>query len=69
MRAALERAHFYPDGGGYYLREAIAKKSGLRRENIILGYGSNEIIEFLGHAFLRPGDEVITSDHAFAVYR
>ncbi len=68
MRAALERAHFYPDGGGYYLREAIAEKFGLRRENVILGNGSNEIIEFIGHAFLRPGDEVITSDHAFAVY-
>ncbi len=69
MRDTLERAHFYPDGGGYYLREAIAEKVGLRRENIILGCGSNEIIEFLGHAFLQPGDEVVTSDHAFAVYR
>ena len=68
MHAALERAHFYPDGGGYYLREAIAEKFGLRRENVILGCGSNEIIEFLGHAFLRPGDNVVTSEHAFAVY-
>lgn len=68
MRATLERANFYPDGGGYYLREAIAAKFGLGRENVILGNGSNEIIEFLGHAFLRPGDEVVTSDHAFAVY-
>ena len=69
MRAALDRAHFYPDGGGYYLREAIAQRFGLQRENVILGSGSNEIIEFIGHAFLRPGDEVVTSDHAFAVYR
>ncbi len=68
MHAALERAHFYPDGGGYYLREAIAQKFGLRRENVMLGNGSNEIIEFIGHAFLRPGTEVITTDHAFAVY-
>ena len=68
MHAMLERAHFYPDGGGYYLREAIAEKFGLRRENVMLGNGSNEIIEFLGHAFLRPGDEVVTSEHAFAVY-
>ena len=68
MHAMLERAHFYPDGGGYYLREAIAEKFGLKRENVILGNGSNEIIEFLGHAFLRPGDEVVTSEHAFAVY-
>ena len=69
MHAALDRAQLYPDGGGYYLREAVAEKFGLARENIILGNGSNEIIEFLGHAFLRPGDEVVTADHAFAVYR
>lgn len=69
MRDALERAHFYPDGGGYYLREAIAEKFGLKRENVILGAGSNEIIEFIGHAFLRPGEEIITSRHAFVVYK
>jgi histidinol-phosphate aminotransferase len=69
MHAALERAHFYPDGGGYYLREAIAGKTGLKRGNIMLGNGSNEIIEFVGHAFLRPGDEVVTAKHAFVVYK
>ena len=69
MHEALERSHFYPDGGGYYLREAIAQKVALRRENIILGCGSNEIIEFIGHAFLRPGDEIITARHSFVVYK
>lgn len=69
MRAAIERVNFYPDGGGYYLRTAIAERHGVERENVILGNGSNEIIEFLGHAFLTAGDEVITADHAFAVYR
>jgi len=68
MHEALERVHFYPDGGGFYLREAIAAQFGFQRENVILGNGSNEIIEFVGHAFLRPGDEVITARHAFAVY-
>lgn len=68
MRDALDRAHFYPDGGGWALRNAIAEKLGLARENVVLGNGSNEIIEFIGHAFLRPGDEVITARHAFAVY-
>ena len=68
MREALERAHFYPDGGGWALRGAIAHKLGLDRENVVLGNGSNEIIEFIGHAFLRPGDEVVTARHAFAVY-
>ena len=68
MRAALERAHFYPDGGGWKLRGVIAERLGLERENVILGNGSNEIIEFIGHAFLKPGDEVVTAGHAFAVY-
>ncbi len=69
MRLTLERSHFYPDGGGYYLREAIAEKNGLKRENVILGCGSNEVIEFIGHAFLKPGDEVVTAQHAFVVYK
>jgi len=69
MRETLERAHFYPDGGGYYLREAIAKKFGFDRSNIMLGCGSNEIIEFIGKAFLNPGDEIVTARHAFVVYK
>ncbi len=69
MRETLERAHFYPDGGGYYLRDAIARKFGFKRENVMLGNGSNEIIEFIGHGFLRQGDEVITAEHAFVVYK
>ncbi|MBV9392457.1 MAG: aminotransferase class I/II-fold pyridoxal phosphate-dependent enzyme, partial [Verrucomicrobia bacterium] len=69
MQNALERAHFYPDGGGYHLRKAIAERFGLTLENVILGNGSNEIIEFIGHAFLRPGDHIITASHAFLVYR
>jgi histidinol-phosphate aminotransferase len=69
MRGALEAAHLYPDGGGYYLRQALAAKLGLSREHLILGSGSNEIIEFLGHAFLNRGDDVITSEHAFIAYK
>src|SRR5678815_3922308 len=69
MREMLERAHFYPDGGGYYLREAIAQKMGLERSNVILGCGSNEIIEFIGKAFLSPGDDIIAARHAFVVYK
>jgi histidinol-phosphate aminotransferase len=69
MRQELERAHFYPDGGGFHLRNAIAQKFGLARENVVLGNGSNEIIELLFHTFTRPGiHEIITVRHAFAVY-
>jgi len=69
MRAALEDAHLYPDGGGFYLREALATQLNFRREEIILGSGSNEILEFLGHAFLASGDEVLVSEHAFIAYK
>jgi len=69
MHAAVEKAHIYPDGGGYYLREAIAQKFGVQRANVILGNGSNELIEFVGHAFLSPGDEIVTSKHAFVMYK
>jgi histidinol-phosphate aminotransferase len=69
MRAALEKAHLYPDGGGFCLCKAVAAKLGLAPENVILGNGSNEVLEFLGHGFLEPGDDVIASQYAFVVYK
>jgi histidinol-phosphate aminotransferase len=69
MRAALAAANLYPDGGGFYLRKALAAKLGIGRDQLILGAGSNEIIEFLGHAFLDRGDDIVTSEHAFVVYK
>ncbi len=69
MHREVERVHFYPDGGGFHLRNAIAEKFGLGRENVVLGNGSNEIIELLFHTFTRPGiHDIITARHAFAVY-
>jgi histidinol-phosphate aminotransferase len=69
MRCALQSTQLYPDGGGFYLREALADRLGFARENIILGNGSNEVIEFLGHAFLKPDDHVITPNYAFIAYK
>src|SRR5213595_2004122 len=69
MRDALEKGHLYPDGGGFCLCNAVAAKLGLGPENVILGNGSNEVLEFLGHAFLNPGDDVVTSQYAFVVYK
>src|SRR6188768_617600 len=69
MRDALESAHLYPDGGGYYVRAALSAKLGVPADHLILGNGSNEIIEFIGHAVLRPGAEVITPEHAFVAYK
>jgi histidinol-phosphate aminotransferase len=71
MRAALDNSHLYPDGSGFCLCKAIAAKLGLAPDNIILGNGSNEALEFLGHAFLdaQRQDEVIASEYAFVVYK
>ena len=69
MCTALDSAHLYPDGGGYYVRNALAQKLGVPADHIILGNGSNEIIEFIGHAFLQPGSEIITPEHAFIAYK
>src|SRR6266481_1078870 len=49
--------------------KAVAAKLGLAPENVILGNGSNEVIEFLGHAFLNPGDDVIIFQYAFIIYK
>ena len=69
MQSLIADTHIYPDGGGWKLRCAIADKFGLDMSNVILGCGSNEVIEFIGHAFLKPGDNIITAEHAFLVYK
>lgn len=69
MRDAIGNAHLYPDGGAFYLRNAIAKKLNITPDHIILGNGSNEIIELLAHAFLEHGDAIVTSEHAFVAYK
>ncbi|MBL9118278.1 MAG: histidinol-phosphate transaminase [Verrucomicrobiaceae bacterium] len=69
MTEACKEAHIYPDGGAFKLRAALAKKFSLEMNQIIIGAGSNEILEFIGHAFLQPGDNIIAAKHAFVVYK
>jgi histidinol-phosphate aminotransferase len=68
MRGVLDQLHLYPDGNAFYLKRKLAEKLRVEPGNIILGNGSNEIIEFVGHAFVRPGVEVVVSEYCFAVY-
>ena len=69
MAAALDEAHLYPDGAGYRLRHAIAQALDLELEHVVLGNGSNEIIEMLCHVFLNSDAELIAAEHAFVVYK
>ncbi len=68
MEQALQTLHLYPDGNAFYLKGKLADKLGVTPANLILGNGSNEIIEFVGHALMAPGQEVVVSQYCFAVY-
>lgn len=68
-KRALEQGQLYPDGGCFELRHRLAGVRGMTADEIVVGNGSNEIIELLGHAFLGPGDEVVMAAPAFIVYK
>ena len=66
---ALREANLYPDGGYFTLRQKLAQKTGLGMEQFIIGDGSNELIELLGHVFLAPGVECVMPQASFVVYK
>ena len=73
MQKALAGVNLYPDGNAFYLKQKLAAKLGVEPANLILGNGSNEIIEFVGHALLGGGGaaataDVVVSQYCFAVY-
>lgn len=66
---ALDQGELYPDGGCVALRARLARQWGLDAGQFVIGNGSNELIELLGHIFLRSGDEVVMGNPSFAVYK
>jgi histidinol-phosphate aminotransferase len=68
MRAALENVHRYPESTAPVLVERLARRHRVDPASILVGNGSNELIELLVRALLAPGDEAVVSEHAFAVY-
>ena len=68
MKKFLNRVNLYPDGSGFYLKKVLAQRLKVKAENIILGSGTDEIIEIIGKTFLDPIDEIIVSEHAFIRY-
>ena len=67
-KACAAHLEDYPEGSSRVLREAIGKSFGLDPDRIICGAGSDEILNFLGHAYLGAGDEAIMTEHCFLVY-
>ena len=68
VSAALSNLTRYPDGAGFMLKIALADRHGVAVEAITLGSGSSEVIELVARVFVAPGDEVVFSQHAFAMY-
>jgi len=72
VRAAIAEAtnelNRYPDGNGFALKAALSERYGVAADRIVLGNGSNDVLELVTQAFLRPGDRAVYSRHAFAVY-
>jgi len=66
--AALGEIARYPDGNGFELKHALAKRYGVDMGSIVLGNGSNDVLELMALAFLGPGRAAVYSQHAFAVY-
>lgn len=68
MRRALREVHLYPDGSCHYLTKRLSQELGVPEDHLLIGNGSNEILELLARGFLSPGDQVISSECSFLVY-
>jgi len=69
MRRAAPNMHLYPSSDHLALRQAIGFAHGLDPTRVICGAGSDEVIAFLCQAYAGPGEEVIHTEHGFAMYR
>ena len=67
-RGVLADIARYPDGNGFALKSKLAARHGVRPGQITLGNGSNDVLECVARAFVTPENEVVFSEHAFAVY-
>jgi histidinol-phosphate aminotransferase len=68
MEKALNEVMRYPDGNGFELKKALSEKYVVNSDQIILGNGSNDVLELAARVFLKPGTSAVFSQHAFAVY-
>jgi len=66
---SVDRLNLYLDDSHEALRERLGRSEGLQAENVVLGHGSNEIVNTIAQTFLDPGDEVVMADPTFSLYR
>jgi histidinol-phosphate aminotransferase len=68
IEASLGDIARYPDGNGYELKVALSRRFGIEMSSIVLGNGSNDVLELVALAFLGAGRSAVFSQHCFAVY-
>ena len=68
MQSAMQDVWLYPDGNGFDLKSKLAARHGVSVDQITLGNGSSDVLEFAIRCFVTPEDEVLFSEHAFALY-
>jgi len=68
MLEAVKTIALYPDGNGFELKEALSKRYGVEHARMVLGNGSNDMLELAARAFLTVGERAVYAAHAFAVY-
>lgn len=69
VQAAVANLNLYPDGSSYDLTGKLAERLAVGRDQIVLGNGSNELLELVAHAFLGPDVEAVMGQHGFVVYK
>ncbi len=69
LKKIVARLNRYPDGSGFNLSQSLAAKYNVELPQVILGNGSNELIELVVRTFVQPGDEVVSADPSFVVYK
>lgn len=69
LKKAARQVHLYPDGGAFYLRQALASKLGVDLNEIVFGAGSNELIAMLSNVFLNPQANIVMAEKSFVVYK
>jgi histidinol-phosphate aminotransferase len=68
IREAVSRANLYPDGACFRLKSTLSSYLNISEDHLIIGNGSDELIQLIGITFLSPGDELLQADPAFARY-
>ncbi|MBI5359189.1 MAG: histidinol-phosphate transaminase [Planctomycetes bacterium] len=69
LENGINNLNLYPDDSCYYLARALAAKLGISSQELILGNGSVEILDFIAKAFINHGDEAVMSDYTFVMYK